>query len=51
MKSEGMLAVKIIEIDRQHRTCPTSRQGALRGGVAAKAPDYLSYVHLVGTDL
>ena len=33
------------------RTCPASRPGALRGGLAAKAPDHLPYVHLAGTDL
>ena len=33
------------------RTWPGSHPGALRGGVAAKAPDHLPYVHLAGTDL
>ena len=33
------------------RTWPGSCPGALRGGVVAKAPDHLPYVHLAGTDL
>ena len=33
------------------RTWTGSHPGALRGGVAAKAPDHLPYVHLAGTDL
>ena len=33
------------------RTWPASRLGAFRGGVGPKSPDYLPYVHLVGTDL
>ena len=33
------------------RTWPGSRPGALRGGVVAKTPDHLPYVHLAGTDL
>ena len=33
------------------RTCPASRPGALRGGVAAKSPDHLPHMYLAGTDL
>ena len=33
------------------RTWPGSCPGALRGGVAAKAPDHLQYVHWRETDL
>ena len=33
------------------RTWPGSRPGALRGGVAAKAPDHLPYVRWRETDL
>ena len=33
------------------RTWPGSRPGALRGGVAAKAPDHLPYVRWWETDL
>ena len=33
------------------RTWHGSRPGALRGGVAAKAPDHLPYVHWKETDL
>ena len=33
------------------RTWPGSRPGALRGGVAAKAPDHLPYVRLWENDL
>ena len=33
------------------RTWPATRPGASRGGVMAKAPDHLPYVHLAGTDL
>ena len=33
------------------RTWPATRPGGSRGGVTARAPNHLPYMHLAGTDL